>query len=114
MKFAGFALALVGAVVGFLTGLLEHGNLIGHELAAQPGNPQVQMAYVTLAVSVLGALGAFVILFRPRAGAAISLFVTVVGVFGAYVLWEFAGSFFLVAALLGFAVPKGQDAPQGS
>lgn len=111
MKIAAFVLAVVGAVIGVLTGLVEHGAWFGKSLAGTPASPQIGLSYVTFAMSAVGLLGGFTLLAKPRLGAALCLLATVGGVLGAYVLWEAAGSFLFVSALLAFAW-SGQDGKQ--
>ncbi|MEB3102020.1 hypothetical protein [Ferviditalea candida] len=91
MKIAAFMIGLLGCAIGIYTAQIEQTG----EVAGIP--------WMTYGLSFIGAAGALWIPVKPRWGAWICLLSAALGVISALMLWEGAGSFFLVSAILGFA-----------
>jgi hypothetical protein len=93
MKIAACVIAAVGAVIGILTATVQ-----GH-------TPHYEL--VTIVLSIIGGLAGILLLVRPRIAMWTLLIVAVLGVIPDAILWEGAGSFFLVSGLLGISIIRG-------
>lgn len=87
MKTAACIIAIVGMAIGVLTATIQ--------------NPSPLFELFTVLLSVLGAVGGVLTFFTPRVAIWLLFIVAVVGTVPDTLMWEGAGSFFLVSALLG-------------
>lgn len=89
MRVAAFVIALVGMAIGVMTGtyqISEHNFYV----------------WVTMGFSAAGAIGGILLLLRWRYAPWLLIAVAVLGAIPDSILWEGAGSCFLVSALIGF------------
>lgn len=91
MRIIACIVAVLGGIVGALTGVFQ---LEAHS----------SYAWITMAMSLLGALGGVLVLMRWRFSTWWLLFVALAGAFPDSILWEGAGSFFLVSALMSLSL----------
>lgn len=91
MRIAACVIAIFGAVVGILSSNIHYGS---------PG--------WTIGLSIAGALCGVLVLVKFRFAPWLLLAVAIAGVFPDEILWEGAGSFFLVSALIGFSLRRTQ------
>lgn len=91
MRVAAIVLALAGAAVG------------GWMAAFQWGDHNIY-PYLTIAISLIGAVAGLLLLTRWKVTPWLLLAVAVLGAIPDSMLWEGAGTFFLVSALMGFSV----------
>ncbi len=101
MRYLGFALAVIGGVLGLLIGLFLNGSVFSIIAQAVGQHPHHMLALITWLASLVGIAGGIAMMFSPRLGAALTLVASVAGVFGSMGLWVLAGSFFFSAAMVG-------------
>lgn len=89
MRWVAFAIAVMGAGIGVLTGTFQ---ISEHNV----------YVWVTMGFSAAGVLGGALLLLRWRFAPWWLLAVAVLGAIPDSILWEGAGSCFLVSALIGF------------
>lgn len=106
VRYAGFGIGLGGVAFAFVTAYIQRYGFVH-------GGAQVTGPYsATLAVSLLGILGAVLILLRRyRLGAWVSIATCVLGAFTSLELWLAPGSFFLVAGFIGFTGMGAKNEP---
>ena len=102
MRYLALALALLGGVIGFMTGLFLNGNAFVVLFHAVGEHPHLWLAVIAWASSLLGVAGGLLLIVRPKWGATLTLAASVAGVFGSMGLWLLAGSFFFAAAMIAF------------
>lgn len=89
MRLAAFVIALIGAAIGVMTGMYQVSE---HNL----------YVWVTMGFSAAGVVSGILLLLRWRFAPWLLLAVAVLGAIPDSILWEGAGSCFLVSALIGF------------
>ena len=108
MRYLGLFLAVVGGLLGLLIGLFLNGSVFTIIAQAVGQHPHHMLAVITWGASIVGMAGGITMLFLPKIGAAMTLFASVVGVFGSLGLWVLAGSFFFSAAMVGLYQDSGE------
>ena len=97
MKYIAFGVGVFGTALGLGAVYIQKFGLKGANVYGPWG--------ATLAVTILGLLGATLILVnRRKMGGAVSLAASVLGVATSLELWLAAGSFFLAAGLMVFTL----------
>jgi len=94
MNTIALVIGVLGSAVGGTTIYLEKAGFYGSAVYGHP--------WLTLVVTAVGLLGAILTFLGQRLGPWLCLAVAAAGTFAAFELWEAAGSFFLVTALIGF------------
>lgn len=102
MRLGALIIGVLGAVMGFSTAIFERSGLHSSLGDSLGGFLKAGGMEVTAVVSAIGLVGAILMWRRPGLGAVLCFAAAVLGVLGAYILWEAAGSFFFIAALLGY------------
>lgn len=98
MKFGAFGIALFGALFGLLSAYEQN---VGFDSHLHFGS-----TWLTVVCSLVGALGGCLLLTRWKYAPWILLLAAVGGVYPNMILWEGAGSFFLVSGFMGFATHR--------
>lgn len=106
MKAAAVLIGWVGGLLGIGVALVIRGGLLGDPLFGLPGQIDMSRFALTVAIVVCGVLGASAVLLHARIGAWLTMAATIAGAVVTGVLWLAPGSFFFIAAVLGFFVPK--------
>lgn len=91
MRVAALVITLFGCLIGVMTGMF------------QVSEPNHLYVWLTMGLSGAGALGGLLLFLRWRFSPWWLLAVAVIGTVPDSILWEGAGSCFLVGALIGFA-----------
>lgn len=91
MRIAACVIAIFGAVVGILSSNIHFGSPTW-----------------TVVLSIAGALCGVLVLLKFRYAPWLLLAIAIAGIFPDAILWEGAGSFFLVSSLIGFSLRRNQ------
>lgn len=98
MRLGAFFIALFGVFFGLFNAYQQFSGFGEH---VQYGN-----MWITIAASLLGGIGGGLVLMRFKYAPWILLIAAIGGVFPNLLLWEGAGSFFLVAAFIAFTTKR--------
>lgn len=98
MRYASLAVAVFGAIIGGMSAYEQHLQFGQHI--------HFGVWWLTVLWSIVGLIGGILVLFRWKYAPWMLLLTTIGGVYPNFIIWEGAGSFFFVSALMGFSANR--------